>query len=134
MKEYLGKRFSLGDVEKFSEAEVQRLHTRYEAVLMQKLHKTAVGGVLRVVVKALGLVLPYIGMCLRDEAELAEALQNDDLVTTELSVASMNYIVNTRLSPFIALASAALTTGTHVESVDVCASAIEEASPPPKDE
>ncbi|KAK3743381.1 hypothetical protein QZH41_002127 [Actinostola sp. cb2023] len=131
-KEYhLGKSFSLEDIEKLSEAEVQRLHARYEAVLPQKMHKTAVGGVLRVAVKVLGLVLPYVGLRLRDEPALLEALQIDELLITELSAASMSYIVNTSISPFIALASAALTTGTHVESD---ARAIEEAPPAPKDE
>ena len=73
-KEFLGKSFSLGDIEKLSEAEVQRFHARYEAILTQKMHKTAVGGMLRVAVKVLGLVLPYVGMRLRDEPAWLDAL------------------------------------------------------------
>ncbi|KAK3748548.1 hypothetical protein QZH41_001378 [Actinostola sp. cb2023] len=115
-KECLGKAMSLGDIEKLSETDVQRLHARYEAVLAQKMRKTAVGGVLRVAVRVLGLVLPYVGMRLHDEPALLEALQKDELVTTELSAVSTSYIVNSRLSPYIVLASAALF-GTHVESV-----------------
>ncbi|KAK3751392.1 hypothetical protein QZH41_002575 [Actinostola sp. cb2023] len=110
-----GEDFSLGDVEKLSDADVRRFHARYEAVLAQKMHKMAVGGVLRVAVKVLELVLPYVGMRLSDEPALLEALQNDELVTTELSAASGYYIANNRLSPYLALASAALTTGGHVE-------------------
>ncbi|KAK3737878.1 hypothetical protein QZH41_003158 [Actinostola sp. cb2023] len=131
-KECLSKAMSLGDIEKLSEKDVQQLHTRYEAV-----RKTAVGGMLRVAVKVLGLVLPYAGIRLRDEPALLEALQNDELVTTELSAASAGYIANTWLSPYIALASAALTAGTHVEPVSehpadntACWHRIEDVPPP----
>ncbi|KAK3707300.1 hypothetical protein QZH41_004237 [Actinostola sp. cb2023] len=117
-KEYLGKAMSLGDIEKLSEKNVQQFHTRYEAVLAQKMHKTAVYGVLRVAVKVLEFVLPYGGLRLRNASALLAALQNDELVTMELSAVSTHYIANNRLSPFIALASAALTAGTHVESAD----------------
>jgi len=81
------------------------------------MRKTAVGGVLRVAVKMLGLVLPYVGMRLHDEPGALEALQKDELVLTELSAVSTRYIVHSRLSPYIALASAALTVGTYVESI-----------------
>ena len=73
-------------------------------------------------------------MHLRDEPALLEVFQNYELVTTELSAASMSYIVNTRISPSLALDSAALTTGTHVVSRNSDACTIEEAPPTPKDE
>ena len=38
-KECLSKAMSLGDIEKLSEKDVQQFHTRYEAVLAQKMRK-----------------------------------------------------------------------------------------------
>ena len=62
-----------------------RIHARYQAILSRKVQKTAVSGVLRIAVKALGDLLPFLGMRLRDEAALLRALQKDELVTTTSS-------------------------------------------------
>ena len=91
---YLGKNFSLGDVEKLSDKDVAKFYIHYQAVLSRKLQETAVSGVLRVAVKALEALLPFAGMRLRDEAALLQALQNDELVTTEISNDSSSWVVN----------------------------------------
>ena len=115
--EYLGKNLSLGDVEKFSTKDVEKYHARYEAVFAKKIQQNAIKGVLTVAVKSLGFLLPYAGLCLRDESKLLETLQNDELITTELSNRSSTLLVNNCLSPYLALASAAFNASSHVEKL-----------------
>ena len=115
--EYLGKNLSLGDVERLSDKDVKALHARYEAIFAKKIQQNAIKGVLKVAVKSLGFLLPYAGLYLRDESKLLETLQNDELITTELSNRSSTLLVNNCLSPYLALASAAFTTSSHVEKL-----------------
>ena len=115
--EYLGKQLSLGDVERLSDKDVKALHARYEGIFAKKIQQHAIKGVLAVAVKSLGFLLPYAGLCLRDESKLLETLQDDELITIELSNRSSTLLVNNCLSPYLALASAAFTTSSHVEKL-----------------
>ena len=114
-QEYLSKNLSLGDIERLSDKDVKALHARYEAVFAKRVQQTAIKSVLAVAVKSLGFLLPYAGLCLRDESKLLETLQNDELITTELSNRSSTLLVNNCLSPYLALASAAFNASSHVE-------------------
>ena len=114
-KEYLGKELSLGDIERLSDKDVEKYHNRYTAVFAKKMQQNAIKGVLTVAVKSLAFLLPYAVLCLRDESKLLATLQNDQLITTELSNRSSTLLVNNCLSPYIALASAAFTASSHVE-------------------
>ena len=69
-KEYLGKQLSLGDVERLSDKDVKALHAKYEAIFAKRVQQNAITGVLKVAVKSLGFLLPYAGLCLRDESKL----------------------------------------------------------------
>ena len=113
--EYLGKQLSLGDVERLSPQDVEKYHARYEAVFARRVQQNAIRGVLKAVVKSIAFVLPYAGLRLKDEDKLLSTLQDDELVTTELANRSCDWLVNNRLSPYLALASAACTTSSHVE-------------------
>ena len=115
--EYLGKNLSLGDIERLSPKDVEKFHARYEAVFAKKVQQNAIKGVLTVAVKSLGFLLPYAGLCLRDESKLLETLQDDELITIELSNRSSTLLVNNYLSPYIALASAAFNTSSHIEKL-----------------
>ena len=114
-QEYLGKQLSLGDIERLSSKDVEKFHARYEAVFAKKIQQNAIKGVLRGGVKFLAFLLPYAGLRLKDEDKLLATLQDDELITTELSNRSCDWLVNNRLSPYLALASAACTTSSHVE-------------------
>ena len=113
--EYLGKNLSLGDVERLSDRQVKALHDRYSAIFAKKIQQNAIKGVLRGGVKFLAFLLPYAGLRLKDEDKLLSTLQDDELVTTELANRSCDWLVNNKLSPYLALASAACTTSSHVE-------------------
>ena len=116
-KEFFGKQLSLGDVERLSSKDVEKFHARYESVFAGRVKQNAIKNVLTIAVKSLGFLLPYAGLCLRDEGKLLETLQNDELITTELSNRSSTLLVNNCLSPYLALASAAFTTSSHVEKL-----------------
>ena len=113
--EYLGKQLSLGDVERLSPKDVEKYHARYEAVFARRVQQNAIRGVLKAVVKSIAFILPYANLRLKDEDKLLTTLQDDKLVTTELANRSCDWLVNNRLSPYLALASAACTTSSHVE-------------------
>ena len=114
-QEYLGKQLSLYDIERLSPRDVEKYHARYEAVFARRVQQNAIRGVLKAVVKSIAFVLPYAGLRLKDEDKLLSTLQDDELVTTELANRSCDWLVNNKLSPYLALASAACTTSSHVE-------------------
>ena len=84
-KEYLGKEFSLGDIHKLSEKEVDRLHLRYQAILGKEVERSLSEGFLRVACRAITHVLNIFEKQLDDEKALLSDLQNDALIRRELS-------------------------------------------------